>query len=47
MATENDEYFQGVPGISVVCDGGQSKRSHNQTCNTMCGFGVIFGLRTK
>ena len=47
IAIENGDHFQGVPAITVVCDGGWSKRSHKHTYNAMGGVAVIFGHRTK
>jgi len=47
LALQDDETFQGVPAITVVCDGGWSKRAHKHTYNAMAGVGVIFGARTN
>jgi len=47
LAEEEDDFFQGVPAISVICDGGWSKRSHKHSYNAMAGVGVIFGARTS
>ena len=47
LAISNNQYHQGVPSISVVADGGWSKRSHKHSYNAKSGVGVIFGLATK
>ena len=47
LAIANNDYHDGIPAITVVCDGGWSKRSHKHTFNAMAGVGVIFGHRTK
>ena len=46
-ATANNHFHQGVPYISVVADGGWSKRSHKHSYNAKSGVAVIFGLYTK
>ena len=40
-------YHEGVPPITVVVDGGWSKRSHRHSYNANSGVGVIFGTATK
>ena len=47
IAIEKGNYHQGVPAISVVCDGGWSKRTHKHTYNAFGGVAVIFGLETN
>ena len=47
LAVENDDYFQGVPAITVIADGGWSKRSHKHSYNAKSGVAVIIGSRTK
>ena len=47
FAIENDEYFQGVPAITVIGDGGWSKRSHKHSYNAKSGVAVIIGHHTK
>ena len=42
-----NHFHQGVPLISVVADGGWSKRSHKHSYNAKSGVAVIFGLETK
>ena len=46
LAIERADFHQGVPAITVVCDGGWSKRSHRHTYNALGGVGVIFGAAT-
>lgn len=46
-AVLHNQYHQGVPYISVVVDGGWSKRSHKHSYNAKSGVAVIFGLHTK
>ena len=47
LAIAKNQFHQGVPYISVVTDGGWSKRSHMHSYNAKSGVGVIFGLNTK
>ena len=47
MAKQNNEYHEGIPAITVVVDGGWSKRSHKHSYNANSGVGVIFGAATK
>ena len=47
LAIENNEHHEGVPAITVVIDGGWSKRSHCHSYNAKSGVGVIIGLRTN
>ena len=47
LAIENNEYHEGVLAITVVIDGGWSKRSHRHSYNAKSGVGVIIGLRTN
>ncbi len=46
LAEENEDYYQGVPAISVIVDGGWSKRSHKHSYNANSGVGIIIGRRT-
>ena len=39
--------MRGVPAISVICDGGWSKRTHKHSYNAYGGVGVIFGAETQ
>ena len=47
LAIENNENHQNVPLITVIVDGGWSKRSHKHSCYANSGAGVIFGAATK
>ena len=42
-----NSYHQGIPAITVVVDGGWSKRSHKHSYNTKSWVAVIFGWDTK
>ena len=46
-AIANNRYFQGVPAITVIADGGWSKRSHKHSYNAKSGVAVIIGQHTK
>lgn len=47
IAVEKGHYHDGVPEITVICDGGWSKRTHKHSYNAYGGVGVIFGAATK
>ncbi|ESO82752.1 hypothetical protein LOTGIDRAFT_155770 [Lottia gigantea] len=47
LAEERNNYHQGVPAITVVCDGGWSKRSHKHSYNALGGVGIIIGQVTR
>ena len=47
LAIERSDYHQGIPAISVICDGGWSKRSHKHTYNAPAGVAIIVGAQTK
>ena len=47
MAKQDNNYHEGVPAITVIVDGGWSKRSHKHSYNANSGVGVIFGAVTK
>ena len=42
-----ESFHQGIPAITVVADGGWSKRSHKHSFNAESGVAVIFGHYTK
>ena len=46
-AIANNRYFQGVPAITVIADGGWSKRCHKHSYNAKSGVAVIIGQHTK
>jgi len=45
-AIEQNSYHQGVPAITVIVDGGWSKRTHKHSYNALSGVGVIIGKHT-
>ncbi|XP_053391945.1 uncharacterized protein LOC128554669 [Mercenaria mercenaria] len=47
LAVERGDFHEGVPAITVVCDGGWSKRTHKHSYNAFGGVGVIFGAATQ
>ena len=46
-AIAKNSFFQGDPAITVILDGGWSKRSHKHSYNAKCGIGIIIGLETQ
>ena len=46
FAIEQNSYHQGIPAITVIVDGGWSKRTHKHSYNALSGVGVIFGKHT-
>ena len=46
LAEERGEYYQGMPAITVIVDGGWSKRSHKHSYNANSGVGIIIGKAT-
>ena len=47
LAVERKDFFQGVPSITVVIDGGWSKRSHKHSYNAKSGVALIIGKETN
>ena len=47
LAIEDKCFYEGVPSITVILDGGWSKHSHKHSYNAKSGVGVIIGLRTQ
>ena len=47
LAFQHGDFFQGVLAITIICDGGWSKRTHKHSYNAMGGVWVIFGARIK
>ena len=47
LAIERGDYHNGVPAITVITDGGWSKRSHRHSYNAKSGVGIIIGLETR
>ena len=46
LAEERGDLHEGVPAITVIVDGGWSKRSHKHSYNAKSGVGVIIGKET-
>ena len=46
LAEERNDFHQGVPAITVIVDGGWSKRSHKHSYNAKSGVGIIIGQAT-
>ena len=46
-AVDQKSYHRGIPAVSVVVDGGWSKRTHKHSYNAKSGVAVIFGCHTK
>ena len=46
LAEERGDYHEGVPAITVIVDGGWSKRSHRHSYNAKSGVGIIVGQAT-
>ncbi|XP_033729993.1 uncharacterized protein LOC117319268 [Pecten maximus] len=46
LAIEKGNYHNGIPCITVICDGGWSKRSHKHSYNALGGVAVIIGAET-
>ena len=46
LAEEKGDYHQGMPAITVIVDGGWSKRSHKHSYNAKSGVDIIIGQRT-
>ena len=46
LAEERGDYHQGVPAITVIVDGGWSKRSQSHPPNAKSGVGIFTGQAT-
>ena len=46
-AIVTNSFHQGVPSITVIVDGGWSKRAHKHSYNAKSGVAVIFGSHTR
>ena len=46
LAEERGDFNEGVPAITVIVDGGWSKRSHRHSYNAKSGVGIIIGQAT-
>ena len=47
LAEERGDLHHGVPAITVIVDGGWSKRSHKHSYNAKSGVGIIIGEKTS
>ena len=47
LAEMRKEYYDGVPAITVIVDGGWSKRSHKHSYNAKSGVAIIIGAETR
>ena len=47
LAEERGSFHEGVPAITVIVDGGWSKRSHNHSYNAKSGVAIIIGKETS
>ena len=47
IAIKKGHYHQNVPAITVIVDGGWSKRTHKHSYNALSCVGVIFGKETQ
>ena len=43
LAEERSDFHEGIPAITVIADGGWSKRSHHYSYNAKLGVGIIIG----
>ena len=46
LAEDRGDYHEGVPSITVIVDGGWSKRSHRHSYNANSGVAIIIGKET-
>ncbi len=46
IAIQNNSFCEGVPAITVIVDGGWSKRSHKHSYNAKSGVAIIIGKET-
>ena len=46
LAEEREDFHEGVPAITVIVDGGWSKRSHKHSYNANSGVAIIVGKAT-
>ena len=43
IAEENGRFHEGVPAVTIIVDGGWSKRSHKHSHNVKSGVAIIIG----
>ena len=46
LAKERADYHQGMPAITVIVDGGESKSSHKHSYYAKSGVAIIIGQQT-
>ena len=46
IAIANNSYHQGIPAVTVIVDGGWSKRTHKHSYNSKSGVAIIIGKAT-
>jgi hypothetical protein len=46
LAEERGSFHEGIPAITVIVDGGWSKRSHKHSYNANSGVAIIVGKET-
>ena len=46
LAIERNDFHQGIPAVTVIVDGGWSKRSHRHSYNAKSGVAIIIGKET-
>ncbi len=47
LAIERGDFHQGIPAITVIVDGGWSKRTHKHSYNAKSGVAIIIGKETR
>jgi len=47
LAIANNSFDEGMPAITVIVNGGWSKRAHKHSYNAKSGVAAIFGAATK
>ena len=47
LAEERGDYHHGVPAITIIVDGGWSKRSHKHSYNAKSSVAIIIGEKTS
>ena len=46
LAIDRGDYFEEIPAITVIVDGGWSKHTHRNSYNAKSGVGIIIGQAT-
>jgi hypothetical protein len=47
LAIKRNDFHEGVPSITVICDGGWCKRTHKHSYNALGGVAIIIGAESK